>query len=340
MAVAASSGAVAPAVLTIPSSQQQHEILYKLHPVVVFMICDHYKRRNKQQRRVVGGLLGERLANGVVVIRSCFPVLHSEFEDFKVGVEVDQYETMLTLMRRVAPKEQLVGWYASGDIDYYTYLLHTHFKEADLKNSGSSKNMNLPFVHLNVDVNLSDFKLGVKAFHVDVLSAPFTQPTPTAPTAAPSKGAADGNEAPQPEIMARFDPVPYQLFAVEAEKIGIDALIRSHPEEDASKPSGRLDAPAVLATDADHLENALQKLLDTIDSVSHYVDKVVEGKVNGDLAIGKALNDAISMATMLPPDSAGYHENMQDVLMAVYLTNLTRAQLALAQKLHAATSTD
>ena len=53
---------------------------YKLHPLVVFSILDHYKRRNEDQKRVVGTLLGEKVGHSFV-IKNCFPIPHTEKED-------------------------------------------------------------------------------------------------------------------------------------------------------------------------------------------------------------------------------------------------------------------
>ncbi len=53
---------------------------HKLHPVVVFSILDHYKRRAEEQHRVIGTLLGEKRGNEII-IKNCLPVQHTEKED-------------------------------------------------------------------------------------------------------------------------------------------------------------------------------------------------------------------------------------------------------------------
>jgi translation initiation factor 3 subunit F len=49
----------------------------KVHPVVIYNICDAYVRRNTDQERVIGTLLGS-VVDGVAEIRDCFAVIHSE----------------------------------------------------------------------------------------------------------------------------------------------------------------------------------------------------------------------------------------------------------------------
>jgi len=50
-------------------------ITFKLHPVVILSILDQYKRRNEDQERVIGTLLGIRNGSSVQ-ITNCFPVPH------------------------------------------------------------------------------------------------------------------------------------------------------------------------------------------------------------------------------------------------------------------------
>lgn len=49
----------------------------KLHPVVLFAICDAYIRRGEKQERVIGTLLGV-VSDNVVEVKSCYVVPHNE----------------------------------------------------------------------------------------------------------------------------------------------------------------------------------------------------------------------------------------------------------------------
>lgn len=60
----------------------------KIHPVVIYSICDSYIRRNADQDRVIGTLLGSVGSDGVVDVRSCFTVIHSE-QDGEVRLECE-----------------------------------------------------------------------------------------------------------------------------------------------------------------------------------------------------------------------------------------------------------
>lgn len=53
----------------------------KIQPVVLLQICDAYIRRNEKQERVIGTLLGNTSADGVVEVKSCYVVPHNESAD-------------------------------------------------------------------------------------------------------------------------------------------------------------------------------------------------------------------------------------------------------------------
>jgi hypothetical protein len=81
-----------------------------VHPVVLFSILDHHSRREEDQDRVIGTLLGYE-ENGVVFIRNSFPVPHSEGED--VAVKRDYHRNMFELHQKANFREEIVGWLAS-----------------------------------------------------------------------------------------------------------------------------------------------------------------------------------------------------------------------------------
>ncbi|KAH7840294.1 hypothetical protein Vadar_015248 [Vaccinium darrowii] len=55
----------------------------KVHPLVMFNICDCFVRRPDQAERVIGTLLGSVLPDGTVDIRNCYAVPHNESSDQK-----------------------------------------------------------------------------------------------------------------------------------------------------------------------------------------------------------------------------------------------------------------
>lgn len=62
---------------------------------------------------------------------------------------------------------------------------------------------------------------------------------------------------------------------------------------------------------------------------------VQAGRRKGDEEIGRAIMTALACVPQLDPVvfEHMFHNNLQDLLMIVYLSNLTRTQLALADKI-------
>lgn len=85
----------------------------KIDPVVVFIILDHFNRRNETQFRVVGTLLGNKL-DGTIEVKGCFAVPHVEEEDeegnFDVSLDLDYHRNVLDLHLKANPTEIVVGW--------------------------------------------------------------------------------------------------------------------------------------------------------------------------------------------------------------------------------------
>jgi translation initiation factor 3 subunit F len=266
---------------------------YQIHPVVILSILDHYKRRNDGQSRVIGTLLGERRGNETI-IKSCFSVPHKESED-AVEVDMDHQEKMLKLQRKINSKVSVVGWYATGaDISYISSVVHNVY----------AQKLKMP-VHLTVDVHATDWRMGIRAYH----GAPVTV----------------GDKP----IVARFESAELQLYASAAEKIGMDAMINGQPEGDA------LDAPSSLLSDLDNIRESMLNLSASLATVSDYVSKVAAGELPEDIEIGRAISQAVMSVPIVPAAQFEqiHNNHVQDLLMVTYLANLTRTQLAVADRI-------
>jgi translation initiation factor 3 subunit F len=275
------------------------KVTFKLHPVVVLSILDHYKRRNQDQTRVVGTLLGERQGR-TVFIKNCFPVPHIEGDD-QVAVDMDYHKNMLNLHQRVQPNEVVVGWYSTGaEVSYVSSLIHDVFKSEAEKTKGEDP------VHLTVDTGLTNSALGVTAYQGKTLKV--------------------GSKS----VLSKFEPVRLDLHAYEAEKIAVDALINGAPDDQA------LDAPATMLNDVENLDLSMNKLLDMLEAVSSYTNRVNSGEIKGDPDLGRAISNALAAVPHIDPSTFEkmFNQNIQDLLMIVYLSNLTRTQLALADKIN------
>lgn len=172
---------------------------------------------------------------------------------------------------------------------------------SSLMHNGFARQVSDP-VLVTIDVELKDFQMAVKGY-----------------TGSP---VADN-------VLCKFLPVDLQLTSYDAEKIGVDALINGNPEDTY------LDAPASILSDIDNLEMSLGQLLQNIETVSDYVQDVVEKKVEGDAEVGLKLAEALSAIPSVDRDvfNKAFNGSVQDLLVVQYLVQLTGAQITLADKI-------
>lgn len=274
-------------VLHMPSGHTG--VVAKLHPTVLFNICDSFIRRNDQQERVIGTLLGSISADGTVEIRNSYAVPHSEQAD-QVAVDIDYNRTMYELHQRVNPKEVVVGWYSTGSSLSPSDTLIHDFYGREVANP----------VLLIVDTAFAEEKVNIKVFVSTLLTLGERQ------------------------LAAQFHEVQLDLRLVEAERIGFDVLKKTMVEK--------------LPNDLEGLEATIERLQEMIDRVFRYVDDVLEGQIEPDNSIGRFLADTMSAVPRISSDAFDklFNDSVQDLLLVLYLANLTKTQLTLAEKLNTA----
>ncbi|KAA3481972.1 eukaryotic translation initiation factor 3 subunit F-like [Gossypium australe] len=161
----------------------------KVHPLVIFNICDCYVRRPDQAERVIGTLLGSVLPDGTVDIRNSYAVPHTESAE-QVALDIEYHHNMLVSHQKVNPKEVIVGWYSTGlGVTGGSALIHDFY----------SREVPNP-IHLTVDTGFRNGEGTVKAFV--------------------SVNLALGDR----QLAAQFQEVPLDLCMVEAERVGFDIL--------------------------------------------------------------------------------------------------------------------
>jgi len=312
-------------------------MIYEVHPVVVLQILDHFARRNPEQKRVIGALLGETsVDNQLIKIKGCFPVPHEETSE-TLKFDIDFHKTMNELHKKINSRYQLIGWYVSANkkhfVAAYAQLNAARLIDLIFRNiffvfvifpttrystasevSGNDGSLHDYFTKgksssllLLVDVEAPSNKL--KAYQVSTLS--FS----TASADAASLG-------------CNFERVPVRYHVTTQEKIGLNALKSTSADS------------AIDGNQIDQLENGLQQVQATLVQVQAYVSKVLSGEVKADKRIGRLLHEALSSVNQLQPavlDKA-YNESLQDLLMVSYLANLTKQQLVISEKLHSTPS--
>ncbi|KAI8097269.1 maintenance of mitochondrial structure and function-domain-containing protein [Halteromyces radiatus] len=296
--MATKSDALYVSIGSMGTAPHQRPFSCNVSPVVLFSVLDHYLRRNANQQKVVGALLGVRSDDGTEVeIRNAFSLIYAlDKTNNDIILDEDHYKTMLELHRKVNPEELILGWYTAGEkVTPVASALQTSFAQDCA-----------PFnpIHITIDPEalFNTSGLGLNAY-----------------TTAPVGFSNDGD--------CMFLPVPCDIKYLDAERSGLEMLASAKTSESRT---------ASLLSDMDHLEVAIVQLQDLLDKISKYVDNVVAGKTQPNNSIGRYIMDTVSVVPKI--DGAAFEKmfnsHLQDLLMVVYLANMTRTQLSVAEKLH------
>ena len=238
--------------------------------VVMFQVLDHHTRRNEQEGRVVGALLGSVSSDGTVQLKNAFPMNHDDVTHNPQAQEFNHFfSTMADLHHRVNPREVLVGWYTttkSSDADAKDEVreddvaLHNFFEE--------KVGEKMPCVLLRVDCNIhTATKMGISTFVASNLAL------------------RQDKEAP-PQLLGKcFQQVTCDIRSYEAERIGVDFITHNSIGEGGGE---------VLGSDLEKLEQSIAKLTQMLDKTIEYVDNVDGGKIQPDTRVGRELMDAIN----------------------------------------------
>ncbi|KAK4496083.1 hypothetical protein PRZ48_012062 [Zasmidium cellare] len=275
-----------------------------VQPQALFSILDHASRRPAEQERVIGTLLGTRSEDGTEVeIRNCYAVPHTETAE-QVEVDMDYQKRMLELHLKAAPKEVLIGWYAtSSELNTFSALIQNFYSQ---QGEGTFPH---PAVHLTVSTIAGQ----------DVKADTYI----SAPIGVTAERAADS---------CLFIPVPHEIKYGEAEKSGLELIAGARDREDRSQ---------LLQTDIETLERAIEQVLEMLERVSNYVSNVLDEEAEPSSALGQFLMNTLSLAPKVDPESIekDFNNHIQDVLLVSYLANTIRTQIDLSNRLATAALT-
>jgi translation initiation factor 3 subunit F len=116
-----------------------------------------------------------------------------------------------------------------------------------------------------------------------------------------------------------FHEVRLSMESREEETICLDRMMGSPQQEDAS------------------LQVSIEKLLELLETASTYVNGVVDGSIPPDAMLGRQIADTLAAVPRIRPEIFDkiFQDSLQDLLMVTYLSNITKTQLAIAEKLNA-----
>ena len=281
----------------------------KVHPVVIFSILDHYRRRNTGARRVVGTLLGNKV-NNIIEVQACFGVPHTEEGQISIG---GTYNQQMVALKKAVNNLEVVGWYATGvngeTMGFTSAILHGYYeRELSIVNP----------IHLLVDAELNSNELSVRTFVCNTLTL--------------------GKE----KLAANCQEVKTVILSDSTEKTAVDfmmknvASINSDNNSNNNNADGQKDCdPKIVENNIKTLERSITRLLSMLERVSAYVNEATSNPDKRDSSVGYLIESALSSVPRINPAQFDkmFNNSLQDMLMITYLTNLMRAQLAIADKL-------
>merc|ERR1712150_442699 len=159
-------------------------------------------------------------------------------------------------------------------------------------------------IHLTLDTTLNSGRVNMKAYVFVPIGVP---------------GATSGS---------MFTPVPVEITAYEPEVTGLDLLHKC-------KFTKLRQVETI--PDLAKISEGTTKLEVMLDAVISYVQGVLEGRETPNNAVGRKLLDLVNSVPKMSPDEFEkmVNSNMKDLLMVIYLTQLTKTQLQLHEKLTA-----
>lgn len=293
----------------VQKSSIEQPLSCRVHPVTVLKILDAYVRRPAGATRTIGTLLGWISEGSAVDITDSFPVPHKDTTDEGVAIDQDYHKSMLELRQKVSPREVVVGWFSTGDeINATSAVIHAFYCKKESSQFNPTAVLPGP-LHLLIDTSyLAQPSFGIKTF-VNVRTAVA-------------------------ENLLQFHEVPLRVQTSTAEKSSISQLMharRANREALATRDSAK-DMASL-----DGLQGGLKELLGLSRRIQQYVRAVQSGKVQGHLAVGRGLTTALCSEPVIDVEAVENlcNASLQDALMVVYLSNLTRTQISIAEKISA-----
>jgi len=278
----------------------------RLHATAVYSILNHYIRRNKTQKRVVGTLLG-KLLEGNVEVMDCFGIPHEESEDdagFKVKFKENYHKNMYNFHTRITKLEQVVGWYSTSASDGAPFNDHSTIIDQAYRNECTNP------VHLVVDTTLAGDNMGIRAFVCqDMLVGSHN-------------------------LAKMFHEVKVEMAFSSGERMCIHHMLKDQEGSEAWVSPHQIISAVPSHEDA--VKRSMTDLVATIEKVITFTDDVVEDREKASAEVGMALADALGLLMDVRPQDFKeiFHEKTQDFLMISHLSTLLRTQLKVAEAMY------
>lgn len=283
----------------------------KVHPVVYLTIADAFERRSNKpgaNDKALGTLLGFYEKNAIQVT-NCYAIPFSEQKEDTPELDDGFNQSMLQMMKRSTPSEQPVGWfYTNADLSAHCLPYHDYYTR--LINESSAKKDPPPVILLTVDTTFSSqeerFRLPVRAY-------------------IRTKAGIPGSRDPHCAI---FNPLKVEMDAFPGESVSL-SLIQSGTLSKQRETS--------LETGLEQLEKSTGEMVVWLEKLLAYVNKVLaQPELPADSSMGRRMMDIVTTAASHMSEEkldSLVKNSLRDYMMIAYLSNLTKTQLTLQERL-------
>lgn len=311
---------------------QKQPLKVRINPLVEVTILEAYLRRPKKENRAIGTLLGYVSEGSVLEVTDCFQVLHTDSAERGVFLDKGCHARCVALRQQICPKESVIGWFSiSGEskavLGENTVSVHNFFRQKESSfRPQAQMGFNSP-IYLQFDCGSG---LQMKCFSSDFIP-----------------GSAQN--------LLQFYELPV-LKAMGVETKILKTLRDASQDQFVAKGSqfGRESEP-VDVENIDGFKRNLLELKDLFVSAKTYVDKVISGELQPNVAVGRGLlKDLRSIERALatgvmdedtPMDVEGAEQDtsvqvqtVKDATMVRYLSTICKTQVAIAEKVQAVLS--
>jgi hypothetical protein len=268
---------------------------YQVHPITIFEVLDHHRRR-KDQKRVFGLLVG-RKRRRLVEVTGALNIL-VRIEEETENVDIKYLNKMIELHRMACPRDEIVGLYTTWHAPDY-WFAKVHEKIGDKITFGSNA------LYLVVGTGDSENKIRITGYTSKTMFG-----------------------------ICRYVAAPVKLKGSEGENLGVWSLMNC-PEADIEKNKDpNLDklsrsyklwkSKEVVAAEMQDIEEALSQFRDYVKDQSQRREDV-----------GWDLAAALSEVPCIPEKEfeSMISGSIQDLLMIDFLAKLIKVYVNLAAKI-------
>jgi len=277
---------------------------YHVHPIVIFEILDHHRRRQSEKR--VFGLLVGRKRRKVLEVTGALNIVVKIDEEKQEIPDIKLFKEMVDLHKITCPQDQVVGMYTTWHSpDYYFSMVHKHL---GMKYSLFGDNS----LCLVVDANGTQNNLPINGFTSKVILG-----------------------------VCRYVGVPLDLKGSDVENLGVWTLINTPkaaplPEkkkkQEAPKRTTKFDENKVLWNSRKVVRSEMDAVCKSLRKFKDYVLDRSQRREE----VGWDLASCLSEIPSIPEEEfeSMVSGSIQDLLMNINLAKLSKVHINLANKLN------